>query len=98
MLSMSDQSGASDSDLDRYEHQHHSDSDGDGSRKDSTEDRESDSDEGSDDEEDIPIKDVSSVHLCHDHKGCDTIVGLPTGKEQAKTVLMSLIVVIKVNF
>ena len=30
MLSMSDQSGASDSDLVRYEHQHHNDSDGDG--------------------------------------------------------------------
>ena len=27
-----------------------------------------------------------------------SVVGLPTGKEQAKTVLMSLIVVIKVNF
>ena len=69
MLSMSDQSGASDSDLDRYEHQYHNDSDGEDSRKDSTEDRESDSDEGSDDEEDIPIKDVSSLKLCPDHKG-----------------------------
>ena len=70
MLSMSDQSGASDSDLDRYEHQPHDDSDGEDSR---SEERGRDSDEDGDVEEDIPIKDVSSVHLCHDHKGCDTI-------------------------
>ena len=31
------------------------------------------SDEDGDVEEDIPIENVSSVHLCHDHKGCDII-------------------------
>ena len=90
---MSDQSGASDSDLDRYEHQHHSDSDGDGSRKDSTEDRESDSDDEGDDEKDIPIKDVSSLKLCPDHKGgemtndcdsCKSALSLITNKNTVK--------------
>ena len=70
MLSMSDQSGASDSDLGRYEHQPHNDSDGEDSR---SEERGRDSGEDGDVEKDILIKDVSSVHLCHDHKGCDTI-------------------------
>ena len=45
MLSMSDQSGASDSDLDRYEHQPHNDSDGEDSLN---EERGKDSDEDSD--------------------------------------------------
>ena len=45
MLSMSDQSGASDSDLDRYEHQPHNDSDGEDSLN---EERGKDSDEDGD--------------------------------------------------
>ena len=52
MLSMSDQSGASDSDLDRYEHQPHYDSDGEYSR---SEEKGRDSDKDGDVEEDIPI-------------------------------------------
>ena len=52
MLSMSDQSGASDSDLGRYEHQPHNDSDGEDS---GSEERGRDSDEDGDVKEDIPI-------------------------------------------
>ena len=50
----------------RYEHHYHNDSDGEDSRS-------VDRGREGDDEEDIPTKDVSSVHLCYDHKGCDTI-------------------------